>query len=574
MTAAFLSVSSVSTVQAQSRRPSTEIGPVTVGGSVGVFTEAYRSTGINDRRPAGTGRIFGNTSATASGVRYSLDFLLSTEDDRIRQSQNRFAFSAAYKGWTGTLGDFSPTYNKFGLNGTTIRGGQVQYAPGNLLLSLMAGQSQREVNTALGAVIRRPAFRRSMFAARVGYGDPHANHAFLTGFLARDQTSSLTNSTAISPAENVHLTPQFGLQFLDNRLILEGELTASAFSGDTRTARFEDSSYPTFFGLFTPRIGSRFDYATSLSARYTHIDFPESMSKTLDQISVRTTYDRVDPGFVSLGRPYTRSDQAVFRFQPRAQLLDRRLMVHLDVVSRRNNLGNTRNATLKRNQISLATQAQLSPKLFASVSYLWLDNNNEPTVDNPANVFLNQRFVTQSLVVAPVFTTQIQGLTHRFSLTTSYQSLSDKTARPSEGSTASIAFDNTAFSLAHAVILSSGLALNNSLSLISSNSSSSDVNAFGLRSGVNYAFFDRKLTAGLLAGFSTTTLEFTPFSLDEAESLTEREQSTQWTFTINSTYRVSNRDVVRFVLRGLTTNQPVSGNFSEIQSSLRYEHRF
>lgn len=560
--------------KAQSRRPSTVLGPLTLGGTVGIRTDTYRATGISDRRPNGSGQIFAKTTATWNSTRYDLDFLFSTDDSRIKQSQNRFSLSAAYKNWFGTVGFFNPNFNKYGLNGATIRGGNVQYRADNFHVGFLLGQSQRAVDTGIGAVIRRPTFQRNMFSAKAGIGSQNKNYFNLTGLLARDKETSLSNSSFVTPAENILITPAFGLDLLENRLSVKGELTASAFSGDTRTARNGASNSPNFFGLFTTRIGSQFDYATAFSANYTHLDFSESVEPYLDQLRVFSSYERINPGFVSLGRPYTRSDQAIFRLNPKFRLLDKKVHFGVDFTTRRNNLDKVRNATLKRNQVRISTQAQLSPSLFLNTAYLRMSNKNEPTSDDPTLSFLNQHFVTNSFMIAPSLSTEIRGLSHRFSMTLYLQSLSDITSNTSsEESTSSIDFQNSSISLSHAVILSSGLALNSSINFIGSNSTYSDLGAFGLQTGVNYSFFNRKLSTGLLGGFSRTTLDLKSLNLTEDEP-NRTENSTQWTFTLNSTYRFTSRDIIRLMIRGFQTNQPLRGNFSELQSTLRIEHRF
>ena len=449
----------------------------------------------------------------------------------------------------------------------------MQFSPGPVHLAFLLGQSQRAVDTGIGAVIRRPTFQRNMFSAQAGIGKKDKNYFHLTGLVARDNPSSLANATQVTPAENVLLTPAFGLNLLQSRFTIKGEITASAFSGDTQTARMETSTSPTFLGLFTPRIGSQFDYASAITARYTHLDFSESLSPYLDQFNILTSYERIDPGFVSLGRPYTRSDQSIFRINPKFRLLDKKVHFGVDYTSRRNNLDNVRNATLKRNQVRFNTQAQLSPALFLNAAYMRMTNANEAVSDDPALTFLNQRFTSHSFMIAPILSVQLNGLTHRFSLSQSFQSLSDNQADSLDGISSSIDFSNSSTSLSHAVILASGLALNSSVSLIQSQSTYSDVDAFGIQTGVNYSFFDRKLSAGLLGGFSLTTLNLASFSSTEDEP-SRNENSTQWTFTLNSSYRFTTRDIIRLTVRGFQTNQPLRGNFSELQSTLRIEHRF
>ncbi len=544
-----------------------------MGGSVGFLTEAYSANGISPRRPSGSGRIFGKTSASIKNVRYGLDFLMSTEDSRLRQSLNRVAASINYKNWDATVGDFSPQLNKYGLNGTTIRGAALNYSPGNLFFSFMAGRSRRSVDSGVGAILLRPSYDRNLYAAHAGIGAQNQNHFHIQGLLARDTQASLSTSSFTRPTENISVTPQFGLFLVDNKLELRGELTASAFTRDTRVAKTSDDLTFDFFGLFTPRIGSRFDYASHISARFTEKNFSEKIGQKLNQVTVLTSYDRVEPGFVSLGRPYTRSDQSIFRFQPQARLLDNKLQVGLDVTARRNNLDNNRTATLKRQQVGITTQAQLSNDLFVNSSYLWLANSNTPISSDPVYALLNQRLISKSFLLAPVLTRPINGLMHRFALTASFQSLTDKTDRLEEDLRPSMNFNNASATLSHNVILASGLALNSSLSLVNSNSSSTNVNAVGVNAGGSYGFFNRKLNLNLTGGFSRTTLEFQNFFNPEDDEI-QTEQSTQLSFSLTGTYRVTLRDIIRLNVRGFTTNQPLRGSFQEIQSSLRFEHRF
>lgn len=562
-----------SSALAQSRRPSTVLGPATLGGSVGFLTEAYSANGISPRRPNGSGRIFGKTSAAIKDVRYGLDFLLSTEDDQLRQSLNRVAASVNYQNWQTTIGDFSPQLNKYGLNGATIRGAAVEYTPNNLILSFMAGRSRRAVDSGVGAIIRRPSYNRNLFAARVGIGSVTDNHFHLQGLVARDAAGSLDNSAFTRPSENVSVTPQFGVFLLDKQLHIQGEVTASAFTGDVSAAETTEDLTPRFFGLFTPRIGSRFDYASHFSARYAVTDFPESVSQKLNQLTILASLDRVAPGFVSLGRPYTRSDQSIFRFQPQARMFDNKWQFSLDVTARRNNLDDNRSATLKRRQIGLTTHGQVSNELFLSSSYLWLANINTPVSSDPVFALLNQRLISKSFLLAPVLTKSINGLTHRFALSASFQSLSDDTERLADETRPNINFNNASTTLNHHVILASGLALNSSISLVSSKATTSDVKAFGLSAGASYGFFNRKLNVNLTGGLSRTTLTLQNLFAEETD-VAQTEKSTQLTFAMTGTYRVTLRDIIRLSVRGLTTNQPLRGNFQEFQSSLRFEHRF
>ena len=535
-------------------------------------TEAYSASGINGRRPGNSGAVFGAATAATAGLTYGLNFHLSTEDDRLRQSMNRFALSASGERLQATAGDVSPVFSRFSMNGATVRGAYIDYRPARFVASLLAGRSQRAIDTGIGAAIRRPAYDRSLFSARVGVGEETRDHVHLIGIVARDAPASGDPSFRAAPVENVSITPVFGVHLLERRLSVRGDLTASAFTQDTRAARADADAAPGMLGFFTPRVGSRFDYAGHIESRYTHTAFSDT--SVFDQITVLASYERVQPGFVSLGRPYTRSDQSIFRLQPQARLLDRRLQLGLDFTTRRNNLGNTRNATLHRNQLHLTTQAQLSPALFLHAGYLWMANANNPVLDDPANLFLKQRLVSQTLLLSPVLTVPIETLTHRFALTLAIQNLADKTDRHEAVDRRSVQFDNLTSTLSHAVILPSGLSINSGLSRISSKAPTTDVRALSLNAGLSAGLFGGKMNAGFNASVATTRLAFDPAAGADPDAEREQETSRQYGLTLTGTYRVTSRDILRLNVRGFTTSQPLRGNFQEIQSTLRFEHKF
>lgn len=556
---------------AQQRPPSTRLGSLALGGSIGVSTEAYGADGISARRPANTGVLFGSATATMGETQYGLDLYLSTEDDRLRQSMNRFTVSVSHAALAARLGDVSPTFSRYSLNGSTVRGAWLDVRPSFGVLSLLAGRSRRAIDTGIGAAIRRPAYDRSLVSARIGVGREQRAFFHLVGLVARDLPSSNEAAILAAPVENVSLTPVFGLSLLDRQLTISGELTASAFSQDTRAAQASGSA-PALLGLFTPRVGSRFDYAGHLETRYTYAAFPDTA--IFDQITVLAAYERVQPGFVSLGRPYTRSDQEILRFQPQARLLDRRVQVALDLTSRRNNLSDNRNATLHRRQVHLSTQAQLTAALFVNADFTRTTNENNPVLDDPASQFLRQRLVTRTVLLGPVLTVPIQDLTHRIGLTVAVQNLADRTERDVSIDRRSVRFDNVTSTASHAVTLPSGLTLNSGISLIGSRAPSTDVRALGLNAGASTGLLKGRLHLGATLSVSHTRLTFAPPDGAAAGTPPERETSRQFGATATATFRVTGRDLLRLHVRGFTTRQPLRGHFQEIQSVLRFEHKF
>lgn len=123
--------------------------------------------------------------------------------------------------------------------------------------------------------------------------------------------------------------------------------------------------------LFTPRAGTRVDYAVRTSA-----------DVRVPRVQVALQYTRVQPGFESLGVPYVRSDQESLR--PRLTLASR---FHLDatLATTRNNLRGDRLLTQTRREPGTTLQTTLG-RLTLGGSVQALVATARPTTDSLAGI--------------------------------------------------------------------------------------------------------------------------------------------------------------------------------------------
>jgi hypothetical protein len=579
--------------QAQWDRPGAyvqERANVGASGSIGLTSEAYFVNGIDRRRDPATLQLSAKASASAFGFSYGVNVLVSTQQTQLRQSMSRLAISSVHRRyeWLAVAaGDVSPTFSRYSLSGVSARGGYVELTPGKGLGSVVVGRAQRAVAPDTAASFRDPAFERWLYGARLGYGSERGTHLHLSGLYVRDRVGSLHASGDVRPASNLVLAPKGGLVLWDRRLHLQGEITASALTRDLRASASDDAPGWLFLdGLHGARVGSRLDYAGEVRARV-----------RWQPLSLQARYDRVEPGFESLGLAQQRSDQEQIRVRPRVRLLGGRAHLGLDLSQRRNNLGGDLTATQRRRQVGVSGQWQPSRRLSLSGAYTRLENRSTPT---DGDVALDATQTSQTATLTPVLVLQQGQTVHSLSLTGTYQQLRDAGAAIDQGLRTAADFDNVTTTLAYGLTLPSGWSLNANSSMLRNTTAAAELSTWSVQAGAGASARENALRLTLNGGWSRNRSSFeapvapTPTNtrLSDAERAflmrqvtassiengivqrVDEQVSTQWTLTATAGYRLLDESTLHLQVRGLHSATTGTGDFQELQATLRFQHRF
>ncbi|NNE45066.1 MAG: hypothetical protein HKN37_00240 [Rhodothermales bacterium] len=551
---AFLLLTSVSSATAQQ---TSSPSPFKLEGQVGLAAEAYSCRGIPERRAPTSSQLFANTQFNIFGLKSGLNLLYSTDDTRVRQSMNRLAFTGEWRWLQVSLGDVSPMLTKYSLSGVTVRGGLLELTPGKFMVTLTGGRTQRAVAYSQSA-FGRPSFAQWLYAARIGVGSSNGTHFHLIGVLAREQVGSLDEPQELAPAENFSVTPDFGFSLFQGRFTLQANATAVVFTQDTRTAEVDLPGLPGLSSsLFRLRRGSRLSFAGEVEAQL-----------RLDGFSFRGGYERVEPGFQTLGVGYVISDHHVVTAAPTVTILNRRLTLGGTFSWSRNNLLGQRLATLTRMQWGTNMQARIGSNLTISAGYQQMDNANRPVADSLASLFQDQ--LVRTFMVTPNLVMRAGSLTHSLTLSTTYQKFTIALLPVASSPLISPNFDNVNSALTYSLTANSGLTFSLSGTYLRSNTGATDLDAAGVTLGSGVPFFQRKLRVNVSAGWSQNWS-----SLASAVTPAGSTGSTQWMMTLTSSLQVTRRDAIRLNLRGLNSDlNGASGNFKELQATLRYDHRF
>jgi len=238
---------------------------------------------------------------TMWGMPLNLNFLLSSYDVDFRQPFDRFKFGIPALvlpalpdlklniPWLEVaLLDARPSYSDYSISGINVRGGAIDLKPGWFRLSAAAGQVQRGV---IGSDSTDVAYRRWLYAGRVGVGKEEKSHLHLHFVKAWDDSASIPNYLGIvtegaqtdtvileTPIENSVASLEGKLSFLDDKLSFEGELAGAAYNRDSRAAEIEIDQLSWLPSVvFQPRWTTQTDWAakagTELSLGNTQIGF-------------------------------------------------------------------------------------------------------------------------------------------------------------------------------------------------------------------------------------------------------------------------------------------------------------
>lgn len=550
---------------------------LSVGGSVGMVGELYGTSLATRRRPASSGRLFARAQASGYGLRYGLDLVLSTEQYQFtqnarRQSINEITLNLEYKWIETDIGRVSRRFSEYSLNGVMLSGGFVELTPGKWRLAFTSGVSQRaseptplsmpgSSTTTAGPSPRLGVsdgvFQRWIHAARLGYGDPGGSHVDVIGLYGYDDASSLRDPGAVSPTSNTSVTTAGGVRLWGQRVRVEGQVTASGFVNDTQ-APLSDTSPGLFYdaGLMNARVGSQMNYAGRLSAE---------MNVT-QRGGMEVSYERIQPGFRSLGVPYLRSDQEVIQLRPRVEFFRGKIRLNGQLAQRQNNLNGDLQSTLQRRQAGLNAQVRVSRMLFVTTSYSRLINENQAVGGAPeASVAFEQ--VSQTVSLSPSLTVQRGSTSHSATLTGSFQTLADRRAAPGA---VDAGFDNYSGTLSYTLALPSGTSVGLSGNALMSQRATTDLLTTSVNVNAGRSVLDRTLRINLGGGWSSNRLQTDPSGMIAPPDNTTQ----QFTASSNITYQIPSMGDVSFRIRALQSGGASRGDFNEIQSTIRYEYRF
>ena len=547
-----------------------DIRPFTPSGSIGIKANGYTASGIDNRRAPASLQTNANLNFSLFGLSSGLSLLYSTDQTGLRQNMNNLSFNASWEWITVQAGSVSPSFSDYGLNGTTIRGGYITATPGNWLVEVSGGQARRKVEFQVDDGFRDPAYERWTAAAKLGYGGENNSHFYLSSHYSIDKVSDLnsgTNTLEVTPEENLTLTPDAQLALFDGVFTVSSQVTVSAYTRDLNSAALPIGSagIPSFVdNIFRPRTSSRINYAGQAGANL-----------NLENFGLQVGYERIQPGFRSLGIGRMRDDQQEILIAPSARLLDNRLSLQGSLTLGRDNLLGTRLQTRKNTSVGTNAQYQFTDMIMLSANYNLMVNDfsSSAAADSLQQAGLGQMQVSHTFMLQPNFTVRQGDLMHNFGVSGSYFKMDNEfkgSANPSQNNFSS---DTYSGSLNYSLTFPSGFSVNAMGNYLVYNSARTDNKTLGANAGASYSFFENKLSMNLNLGFNQNTNELDRSDQNLGNTVFKTQQLM---VNLSSNYRVYEKGSLSLSLRSRTNNalEGAGTKYTELEGTINFQHRF
>ena len=317
--------------------------------------------GIARRQPPFNYQLAAGVNFDVLGIQAPFSLALANGNSVYRLPRYGFyGISPGYRWITLHAGDRSLTFSPYSLAGVNFRGAALELRPGKFYLGAMAGRLRRARIQEAGSIQRLESqFQRLGRGLKLGYEGERTQVA-VAAFYARDREESVDQpaDTLLKPEENLCLDIELA-QAISERVGFEFALTRSALTRDHRLPVLPGQS-------FLRRMGGLYDVRASTQFAHAYrgeIQFKPPIGQ------FRFAFERIDPGYRSLGALFFQNDQENFTVGTTLPLFKNRLNLNLNAGVQRNNLNGRQLAAFQRFVGSLALGWRASERTNAQLNY-------------------------------------------------------------------------------------------------------------------------------------------------------------------------------------------------------------
>jgi hypothetical protein len=320
-------------------------------GTVNLSSVAYAASGIAARRNPFEWFATGSLNLNFFGI--SAPFTFSYTNARVSYSQpfNRIKIIPQYKWAKLHLGSGYMNFNDYTLANHVFSGYGIELTPKQFKFMAMKGTLQE-------AVLYNPQNPSAAAYKRKGMGflagiDKAKWGLELSALQAKDDPTSLPfvpPTTTVFPQSNLTASIKAKAQItrwlrIDGTYAMSALTTGNSTASDTSVISDKENSsnpqpggaYSLFAGLYPKKTNTSYFDAVDLSA-----------GLLFKKFNLQLKYNRVAPGYTSLGAYYMNNDMENFTVAPALSLLQGKINIAGNAGLQRNNLDHSKNATNKR----------------------------------------------------------------------------------------------------------------------------------------------------------------------------------------------------------------------------------
>lgn len=335
--------------------------PFSCSGSFSLNQILYSGRRADARRDPYRFIATANANLSVYGWTVPLTFTASNHSTVFTQPFNQYALHPTWKWINAHAGYTSMSFSPYTVNGHSFLGGAVELAPADKWrFSALYGRFLKAVQyDTVESAGGLPAYQRHGYGFKATYGTG-SDFMNLIFFHAVDDEASIhavPDSIGVTPQENVVVSVAAGKTVL-KRFIVKAELATSALTRDTRAEATSNDHPLARSGIFTPRMSSAYYQAFKTSFDYQQLAW-----------LLGVAYERIDPGYRTLGAWYFNSDLENVTVNGSAGLLQGKLNIAVRAGVQRDNLDAEKVSTMRRVVSAVNINYMPSPKLNLSASY-------------------------------------------------------------------------------------------------------------------------------------------------------------------------------------------------------------
>lgn len=334
---------------------------IKVSGGISASTVFYNS---NQRSSRESFTYFMQGNLNVSWLTFSMPLTYSFTNQggslgyEVPFNFNRLSLHPTYKWIQGHIGDVAMTFSPYTVNGHQFTGVGVDLTPeGALNVSALSGRFLKAIEDD-GNPQTLPIYKRMGYGTKLDWGKENYKIGVI-GFYAKDDQASivsLLDEGDITPKENLVASITSEVLFGEG-ITLNAEYSSTAVTQDTRA---------TGKGINNGLVGLFFEGNTSTeyySAIKTGLGFE------IDKMQLGLAYERVDPGYETLGAYFFNNDFENITVNGSRPLFNGKLNVAFNTGYQRENLENQKKQTTSRFVGSMNATLQASDKITITGSY-------------------------------------------------------------------------------------------------------------------------------------------------------------------------------------------------------------
>ena len=331
--------------------------PLAIDGGISASQVFYDSDQSSSYRKPYSYTLSTNLNFLVYGWSIPVSAVYSNNRWGYQQPFNQFTLSPSYK-WIQTyIGYSSMSFSQYTLNGHQFLGGGVELSPpGNFKISAMAGRLQKRVLPDSSG-LAEPAYFRFGSGLKGEYTFNGGSIAIST-FYAKDDKNSLgifSDSTDIRPQENFCYSIAGNLNMIKN-VSLAFEFGQSLITEDMFADILESRS----------SLVPGFPFRTS-THRYTAYKVNANYNSLIGTVGVG--YERIDPGYKTLGAYYSTNDFENITFNYAGRALKDKITLMFSTGIQRDDLDGTKQQQNKRIVTNVGLGITPSQKLGMNFNY-------------------------------------------------------------------------------------------------------------------------------------------------------------------------------------------------------------